>query len=188
MKKPITIFNGFDSWHDGDYKLEYLIKETVQNFESVDKWLYLGADIGNPLFAKIGITKGDLSSRSYSSANPNYHIFCAFKFIHNISKEEIEAVESHVLSRMDSLFIKPNGTSTRMYHYESQAKSECYFPVDFFQFYKLLHYEILTNHRNFFVICDYEMEYAGVVGEFVSCIFNPRRVINPDDYIQMIIQ
>lgn len=158
------------------------------NFESLDRWLYLGADALDNSFAKIGMTMGDLASRSYSSTRPGYFLFCAFKFTHNISMQEVKCIEGDVLSRIDGLHRNVDGSTKRMTHYESGLPSECFFPVDFFTFYKDLHDEIYDHHRSSFVISGYENEYGIDDGEFVDCIFNLRHKKHHDEYIKMILR
>ncbi len=188
MKKEMRPFEGFERSYESDYKLQYLENEVIRNYKSTKKWLYLGADCCNKNFAKIGITEGDLSSRSYSSARPSYYLFCAFKFCHNISEPEMKSVENDILLRIDALHRDRFNNSKRLFHYESGRLSECFEPVDFFQFYKDLHSEIINHHRNSFVIVGYEDESGGCEAEFVDCIFNPRVDNSDNKYIKMILQ
>lgn len=188
MKKKIIPFDGFDSFYGRDYKLEHTEQESKRNFESIDKWLYLGADAVDKNFAKIGMTMGNLASRSYSSSRPSYHLFCAFKFRYNISMQEVKRVEVDVLSRIDGLHRNEDGSSKRMIHYESGVPSECFYPVNFFDFYKDLHDEIYDHHRGSFVISGYENEYGVDDGEFVACIFNPRQKKRHNEYIKIILR
>lgn len=188
MKKTIKSTDGFGSFSGGDYKLEYVEQETKRNFESIDKWLYLGGDALDKSFAKIGMTMGNLASRSYGSSRPSYHLFCAFKFEYNISMQEVKRVERDVLSRIDGLHRNVDGSSKRMIHYESGLPSECFCPVDFFAFYKDLHDEIYDHHRDSFVISGYENEYGIDNGEFVDCIFNSHHQKHHNEYIKMILR
>ncbi|MCA8244148.1 hypothetical protein [Burkholderia sp. AU32262] len=188
MKKKIPSYEEFDSFYGGDYKLDYVAQETISNFESIGKWLYLGADILDGGFAKVGMTMGDLASRSYSSTRPSYYLFCAFKFKHNISMQDVKRVENDVLLRLDRLHCNDDGSSKRMIHYESGKPSECFYPVDFFSFYKDLHWEIYDGHRNSFVICGYKNKYGMDDGEFVDCIFNDQQEGRHDEYRKMILQ
>jgi hypothetical protein len=187
LKKKIVPYE-FESFSRGDYKLEYVEQETRQNFESTDKWLYLGADILDANFAKIGMTMGDLVSRSYSSSRPSYYLFCAFKFKHNTSMQDVKRVENDVLWRIDCLHRNVDGSSKRMIHYESGQLSECFYPVNFFDFYRDVHFEIYDRHRNDFVICGYENEFGVDDGEFVDCIFNARQKERYNEYIKLILQ
>jgi len=150
-----------------------MMHDAIQDLESVDKWLYLGADISNPNWAKLGITLGDLRSRSYSSANPNYYIFCAFKFKHNVTKEQVMFVEEQLLNKFDLIFQDAYGNSARLRHYESQQLSECYWPIDFSCFLDNLHHELFNNYSSYFVIQGYENEIGDVDASTVECVFNP---------------
>jgi hypothetical protein len=188
LKKQITYFDGFDSFYSDDYKIEHVEQGAKRNLESLNKWLYLGADALDVNFAKIGMTMGELPSRSYSSSSPSYYLFCAFKFKPDMSIQDVKHVEGDVLSRIDWLHRNVDGSSKRMIHYESGRPSECFHPVDFFAFYKDVHREIYDRHRNSFVICGYENEYGADDGEFVDCIFNPRQKEHHNEYIKMILQ
>ncbi|MBV7549868.1 hypothetical protein KW849_26655 [Pseudomonas sp. PDM26] len=171
----------------GDYKMDHVYTETMRNFASTERWLYLGADAGNSGFAKIGITTGDLSSRSYSSTNPNYYLFCAFKCNYDLPKEELASIEYSLLAKIDSLYRNSDGTSKRMSHHESGVLSECFCPVDFQDFFVTLHQEIYDNFRHKFVISGMENEIGDVDGEFVDCIFS-QKIANPQNFRRLIIQ
>lgn len=188
MKKTTIPSDGFTSFSDGDHKQEYLEQEAIRNLESTDKWLYLGADDLNNSFAKIGMTMGNLGSRSYSSGSPSFYLFCAFKFRYNISKQKAKQIEDDVLSRIEERHRDVNGLSTRMCHYESGQLSECFFPVNFFALFKDLHDVIYSHHRDSFVISGYINEFGIDDGEFVDCIFNPRHKKHHNEYIKMILR
>jgi hypothetical protein len=81
-----------------------------------------------------------------------------------------------------------DGSSKRMIHYESGQLSECFYPVNFFDFYRDVHFEIYDRHRNDFVICGYENEFGVDDGEFVDCIFNARQKERYNEYIKLILQ
>lgn len=188
MKKQPMRFEGFGWSSNGDYKLEHQEEEARRNFESCEKWLYLGADASDPKFAKIGMTTGNLASRSYSSANPRYYLFAAFKFRYDISIQDIKRVEDDVRLRIDSMHRDANGLSTRQQHYDSGMLSECFNPVDFFQFYKDMHWIIYEFHRRDFVITGHANEIDEIDGESVYCIFNQHHRDNHRKYTEMIIQ
>lgn len=170
-----------------DYKLRHLEIETKLNFESTEKWLYLGADIAKPDFAKIGLTMGDLSSRSYSSGSPGYHLFCAFKCVHDITREKLKSIEANILKKFERKYIYEDGSTKRLNHYESGKPSECFQPVDFLGFFADLHSEIIDNHRDSFVICAKDDGAGGYYGEFVATKFNPR-YLDHDKFIDMIFK
>ncbi|OTG95068.1 hypothetical protein B9T24_09955 [Acinetobacter sp. ANC 4654] len=190
MRKRSTYNEEDDDFNDwNDYKLVAQWHDTTQNMLSDKKWLYLGADTRSPNFTKVGITGGDLRSRSYSSANPTYYLFCAFQFLYNVSKKEMESVENDVLSRLDKYWCDESGRSMRLNHYESGVLSECFDNVNFWKFYKDLHYLIYTYHRNKFLISGYEAhEFDESNSEYVYCIFNKRLPKEEYKYIEMILQ
>ncbi|MGQ0770374.1 hypothetical protein ACT43C_14690 [Acinetobacter baumannii] len=185
MKKPRIQDDAFDEFNEligHDYKLAQQMYDIRRNFESSNIWLYLGGDSIDKSFAKIGITMGDLTSRSYSSARPTFYLFCAFKFKYNLTKNEVKEIEQDILSRIDRLYFDENG-SKRLFHYESGEISECFQNIDFIQFYKDLHFEIINHHRNSFVICDYAHQ-----AEYVYCIFNKHLDNSDNRYYEMILQ
>lgn len=171
-----------------DYKLEYVEQEMQRDFESVEKWLYLGADKLDPTFAKIGMTMGDLTSRSYSSSRPSYYLFCAFKCKDKTSITDIKRIENDILSRIDGLHRNPDGSSTRMNHFESGVLSECFWPVDFSDFYRDVHDTIYDHHRSHFVISGWVNNYGIDDGEFVDCLFNKKVAADYKKYMKMIVR
>ncbi|EGK3609084.1 hypothetical protein IOT31_004317 [Escherichia coli] len=166
FKTPIDVTN--------DYKMQDILSEDKKNFESTKKWLYLGADYVNKNYAKVGITMGDLKSRSYSSANPNFYIFCAFKCKHDITEEQLKRIESEVLKFLDRCYTDDDGATKRMSHFESKRSSECYNDIDFMDFFVNLHEELYKNHSNYFLISGFKDEYGDDMGEFLDCEFNSR--------------
>lgn len=189
MRKP-RVFVPDDFVSSNDYKLWYSENEIKNNYESLHGWIYLGADAKNKNFAKIGLTMGDLASRSYSSSNPNYYLFCAFKCKHDISKDKLEIIEGKILGKIEELHKNRDGSSARMRHYESGFLSECFDPVSFLDFFKDLHLEIYENHRNDFVTCEWWEDHSlESEGTFVDCIFNPKISLKErNSYIRMILQ
>lgn len=180
LKKEKSFLTDFAP--SNDYKMDYVEMEARKDFESSTNWLYLGANAASRNFAKIGITMGDLSSRSYGTVDPNYYLFCAFKARHNISLTQLEVIESNILDKFENMYRNDDGSSKRMRHYDSGRSSECFSPVDFMDFFRNLHLEIYENYRDKFVICG-----KGVDGEFVDCIFN-KKVKNEMEFINMIVQ
>ncbi|WP_146749210.1 hypothetical protein [Paracidovorax anthurii] len=167
------------------YKMEFLHNKSKENFESTEKWLYLGANDRDRAFAKVGITMGNLTTRSSSSESPGYYLFCAFKCVNNITKNQLESIEEDALSHLEGVFRHSDGSIKRALHYESEYISECFFEVDFLDFFRALHYHLYKNHRNDFMPCGFENDE----GEFLDCEFNPR--ISRDEinrYIRMILQ
>ena len=147
-----------------------------------------GTDYLDKTFAKVGMTMGDLTSRSYSSSRPSYYLFCAFKCKEKISLADVKRIENDVLARIDWMHRYPDGSSKRMNHFESGALSECFWPVDFFKFYRDVHDAIYENHRNDFVISGWENNYGIDDGEFVDCIFNKKVMQNYQEYIRIILR
>src|SRR5450830_776750 len=172
MKKNIITCTDFIL--SDDYKSAEVELNMLNNFESIERWLYLGADAANPNFARVGITMGDLRSRSYSSANPNYYLFCAFKCIHNLPLVNLKTMEDDVLRRFENFYKYENGITKRARFYESGVFSDCFYNVDFIDFFKHLHHYIYTNYRNNFVISAMDHGFGVVDGEFIDCMFNQK--------------
>lgn len=171
------------------YKTEYIHNQSRENFESVVNWLYLGADIRDIGYAKIGLTMGDLSTRSSSPANPNYYIFCAFKCRSNITKLQISEIEKNTLKHLESVFSHDNGSTKRAPHADSGRMSECFYDVDFIEVFTELHNYIYDNYANYFNLAVFET-YPGITdGEYVYCQFNDRISLDETNrYIRMILQ
>lgn len=173
------------------YKMEYIHEKAKANYESTNKWLYLGADARDQTFAKVGITMGDLTSRSSSSANPRYHLFCAFKCDNDITTPKLKCIEKDVLSHLDGIFIKPNGSTMREVHCESGRISECFYGVDFLDFFRTLHYFLYEKHGNHFIGVEFyeDDEFNLHLGNYLDCEFNPHILLRErNKYIRMILQ
>lgn len=171
MKKPQRTYN-LEIPYD-DYKIEAVMECDKANFESSTIWLYVGADSMNPRFAKVGITMGDLGSRSYCSGNPNYHLFCAFQCYFHTTKLQLENIEKLALKYLDCLF--PN---CRVPHWESGTLSECYYDIDFETFLTSLHDYLFDIHHNNFQTVAIENDIGIVEGCELACEFN--RHLPPD--------
>lgn len=158
------------------YKMEFVHNESKENFESTDKWLYLGANARDSEFAKVGITMGDLTTRSSSSESPGYYLFCAFKCRNSITRSQLEEIEKSALNYLESLFVYPDGSTKRALHHESERISECFYDVDFLDFFNELHYYLYQYHCNYFMLTVFENEARIDEGEFLDCEFNTRRM------------
>jgi hypothetical protein len=185
LKKEKLILD--DVGYIDDYKMERAWEETRLNFESTEKWLYLGADAVDSTFAKVGLTKGDLSSRSYSSARPDYYLFCAFKCRYDLPMETLRSIEFDILTRLQDRHRYSDGTTKRRRHFESGNLSECFYDVNFTEFFMDYHFEIYNEYRSSFVISGVDDGFGGSEGEFVDCIFN-RKVPGHHRYKRMIVQ
>lgn len=188
MKKPTVKFD-LELEPDACYKMEYSHNESKRNYESTTRWLYLGADSGNCEYAKVGLTTGNLSSRSYSSGNPKFYLFCAFKCRYDIGRSQLKRIETGALDYLDRRFTKPDGTTKREAHEESGRLSECYYGINFIEFFIELHYYLYTNHRNDFIIGGFYNEVDVCEGDFLDCIFNKSLTLDETNrYIRMILQ
>ncbi len=187
MKKPQRSYD-LELPVDADYKMEYIYERDKSNFESSYKWLYVGADARNPTYAKIGMTMGNLVSRSYSSANPGFYLFCAFQCDQSTTRAQLEQIERSVLRYLDDLFTDEDGKTKRVCHFESGRISECYYDIDFESFFISLHEYLYRNHARYFQFSGIESN-GDIVGDYLDCEFNQhlsRKEIN--SYIRMILQ
>lgn len=158
---------------EDDYKMAAVMERDKANFESPNIWFYLGADAINPSFAKVGITMGDLRSRSYSSANPNYYLFCAFQCDQSTTQLQLKSIENSSLNYLDNVFCGDNNLTKRACHRESQRLSECYYNIDFQEFFVCLHDYLLDQHGRYFQTAAYVNNHGFEEGYALSWQFNP---------------
>lgn len=150
---------------DDDYKMAAVMDNDRANFESQNNWFYVGADERDSSFAKVGITTGDMSSRSSYSGNPNFYLFCGFQCQHNIEKSRLRRIEQNVLSHLDEVY-----PGKRARHVDSQRLSECYYDINFLDFFICVHEYLLEHHEG-----DFQTSYFGDnEGYALSWQFNPR--------------
>ncbi|QLR79525.1 hypothetical protein HV336_22815 [Citrobacter freundii] len=83
-----------------------------------DNWIYVGADVGNPQWSKIGKTTIGLHTRHTSSQNPGYFIYTAY----NIISGDVHKIEEELLNYIESL-----DDVVRQNHISTGSKSECFF-------------------------------------------------------------
>ncbi|AFI89935.1 hypothetical protein EXT68_03790 [Pectobacterium parmentieri] len=174
---------------NADYKMAWLHERDKRNFESLNKWLYLGADIKDDGFAKVGLTMDDLVSRSYSSANPNYYLFCAFKCRDNITKTEIKNIELGAVEYLELEFSNEDGTSNRARHAESGHLSECFYNINFTNFFISYHDYLYEKHHRDFLVTEFKNEFGDDEGNFLDCEFNPRFTLQEKNkFIRMLLR
>lgn len=167
-----------------DFYFDRQMERDKRNFESTENWIYLGADIRDNLYSKVGITTGNLQSRSYSSAMPNYYLFCAFKAEIPTSKAHLEIVENDILANLDSQF----GQHFRMRHTESGLLSECYYGIEFKYIFQAVHQIIYYRHPNSFIRVLHEDYFENPIGSTVKCEFNERVVKDKKNWESLILQ
>ena len=80
-------------------------------------WIYIGGDIYNRIWSKVGKTANGLNTRHRSSQNPGYFIFTAF----NIIRGSVHEIESNLLSYLDD---QPD--LKRLIHFSTGNLSECF--------------------------------------------------------------
>lgn len=153
MKKPEQSYDL--KIPDDDYKMAEVMENDKKDFESSDIWVYLAADSTNPSFAKVGITMGDLTGRSYDTGNPNYYMFCAFQCGHKTTQSQLKDIERSVFRHLDEIFTNEDGSTKRGRFFESGRLSECYYDIDFEHFFVTLHDYLLDKHIRHFSIGGY---------------------------------
>jgi len=183
MRKPTQKY-GLEISINADYKLVSEHERCKANYESLNKWVYLGADIRNPSYAKVGITMGDMSSRSYSSANPGFYLFCAFQCKADTTESQLREIETSLLGYLDCMFTHNDGSTKRVRHYESGRMSECYYDIDFDDFLQRLHSFLFNTHRGHFSVGIFEEE-----GDYLAWQFTSTKTLEEHNkYLRMILQ
>ncbi|WP_370606112.1 hypothetical protein [Pantoea ananatis] len=180
MKKPAQTYG--HAIPNGDFKAAVVMERDEENFESPNIWIYLGADIRDRNYAKVGHTMDDLRSRSYSSANPHYYIFCAFQCVASTTELQLKTIETGVLAHLDSIFPKH-----RAHHYESKKLSECYYDIDFDKLFIEVHDYLHDKNRGNFMTVTHLNEIEIDDGYTLVMEFNPRIPLNTQrKYIELI--
>ncbi|MGF6567320.1 hypothetical protein [Kosakonia cowanii] len=174
---------------DDDYKTAAVMMRDKANFESPYKWVYVGADARSPWDAKIGITMDDLRSRSYSTGNAEYYLFCAFQCDQRITKQQLEDIERSAIAYLDRVFVDDNGITKRKPHWESQRLSEWYYGINFEEFFVHVHNFLYDNYGTSFQIGAYLNEVGEMDGQALAWLFNPQ--LEPgvsERYLRMILR
>jgi hypothetical protein len=91
-------------------------EEFYSNHETND-WIYIGGDIYNRTWSKVGKTTNGLNTRHRSSQNPGYFIYTAF----NIIRGSVHEIESNLLGHLGA---EPN--LERLVHFSTGNLSECF--------------------------------------------------------------
>lgn len=185
MRRPDRVYD-IEPDPNADYKDQYVYDRLKEGFESVKNWIYLGRDARDTGFAKVGITMGDLRSRSSSPMRPSYSLFCAFKCRADIKLSDLRSVEKRALKYLEETFTYEDGRTKRELHHDSRKMSECFYDVDFRDFFVALHDYLLHNHAQYFET----VGYTFIDGESLDCQFNEEKISRKDinSYIRMIAQ
>jgi len=115
---------------------------------------------------------GDLTSRSYGTNNPNFYLFCAFQCQQSTTEAQLKSIEKSAISYLDGVFCDENGQTKRVRHMESQRLSECYYDVNFEDFFVEVHDYLLDNHVSYFQTCGFENEAGGDGGYALAWEFS----------------
>lgn len=91
-------------------------EEFYSSSESND-WIYIGGDIYNREWSKVGKTTNGPDTRHRSSQNPGYFIYAAF----NIIRGNVHEIEKNLLSYLSE---QPN--LGRLVHFSTGNLSECF--------------------------------------------------------------
>lgn len=91
--------------------------EDFYNSQDTNDWIYIGGDIYNRMWSKVGKTTNGLNTRHRSSQSPGYFIYTAF----NIIRGNVHEIESELLNHLEGV----HGL-TRMAHFSTGNPSECF--------------------------------------------------------------
>jgi len=90
--------------------------ERVSSHKS-NHWIYVGGDIENINWSKIGMTENGLDTRHRSSQNPSYFIYAAF----NIVRGNVKKIEADLLD-----YLEDDCVLKRIDHISTGSASECF--------------------------------------------------------------
>lgn len=82
-----------------------------------DNWIYIGADINDHHWSKVGKTTRGLHTRHISSQNPGYFIYTAY----NLVNGNVHEIERNLLN-----YLEFEEGVERQYHFSTGSKSECF--------------------------------------------------------------
>lgn len=83
-----------------------------------NNWIYIGGDISNLHWSKVGKTTNGLNTRHTSSQNPDYFIYAAFQII----RGSVHEIELKLLKHIES----KHGLK-RISHFSTGNPSECFY-------------------------------------------------------------
>lgn len=112
--------------------------ENFNNRHETDDWIYIGGDIYNRMWSKVGKTANELNTRHRSSQSPGYFIYTAF----NIIRGSVHKIESELLN-----YLEAEHGLTRMAHFSTSNPSEC-FRLDPDQMTSLVEQFIFENYSS----------------------------------------
>ncbi|EGC7113130.1 GIY-YIG nuclease family protein [Salmonella enterica] len=96
-------------------------KENIGN-EKSNNWIYIGADIHNLNFSKVGMTTNGLNTRHTSTQNPGYFIYTAFNIVNHWScKCDVVKIEKELHDHLVNTC-----KYQRLTHFSTGSESECY--------------------------------------------------------------
>lgn len=95
------------SYFDGD-----------DNSYNYGSWIYVGGDINNISWSKVGKTTNGLNTRHTSAQNPGYFIYAAFQLI----RGSVHEIESRVLK-----YLEVDCGLERIPHFSTGSPSECFY-------------------------------------------------------------
>jgi hypothetical protein len=91
--------------------------EEFCSIPETNDWIYIGGDIYNREWSKVGKTANGLNTRHRSSQNPGYFIYTAF----NIIRGNVHEIEENLLKYLSA---QPN--LDRLIHFSTSNLSECF--------------------------------------------------------------
>lgn len=91
--------------------------EEFYSSPETNNWIYIGGDIYNRIWSKVGKTTNGLDTRHRSSQNPGYFIYTAF----NIICGNVHEIESNLLK-----YLNAEPDLERLVHFSTGNLSECF--------------------------------------------------------------
>ncbi len=82
-----------------------------------NNWIYVGANINDHQWSKVGKTTRGLQNRHVSSQNPGFFIYTAY----NIIDGDVHEIESNLL-----VYLESQPGVKRIRHLSTGSKSECF--------------------------------------------------------------
>lgn len=95
-----------------DYKMEWVENENKRQEQSVVNWIYIGVDTRFYNMAKIGLTTGELGTRSSGSQNPFYSLYCAFKIKEGVTPNIVKGIENAVIDLLSQNYQRISHVTT----------------------------------------------------------------------------
>jgi hypothetical protein len=91
--------------------------EDFQTEPVSNSWIYVGGNIYDPIWSKVGKTTNGLNTRHRSSQNPGYFIYTAY----NILRGSVHDIELYLLEQLAR-----KARKEQLFHFSTGNPSECF--------------------------------------------------------------